>query len=76
MSGPNYSHGGLDEVKARLVQRFASDDIEQKRRAECYDDLLAALAAAMDWNWLDDDARPSRTADICDAAIAKASGNV
>ena len=49
---------------------------EQKRRAECYDDLLAALDAAMDWNWLDDDARPSRTADICDAAIAKATGNV
>lgn len=31
--------------------------------------LRTALAEAMDWNWLDDDARPSRTATFCDAAM-------
>jgi|SRR6185312_50923 len=32
--------------------------------------LAQALREAMRWNWLDDDARPSETADICDAALA------
>jgi hypothetical protein len=31
--------------------------------------LRTALAEAMDWNWLDDDARPSGTATFCDAAM-------
>ena len=31
--------------------------------------LAEALRLAMDWNWLDEDARPSRTAEICDAAL-------
>lgn len=31
--------------------------------------LAEALGLAMDWNWLDEDARPSRTAEICDAAL-------
>ena len=33
------------------------------------DQLAEALGLAMDWNWLDEDARPSRTAEICDAAL-------
>ena len=37
-------------------------------------ELMEALRLAMEWNWLDDDARPSRVAEICDAAIAKATG--
>lgn len=37
--------------------------------------LLEALREAMEWNWLDDDARPSRVAEKCDAAIALAQGD-
>jgi hypothetical protein len=32
--------------------------------------LAAALRRAMDWNWLDDDARPSEVAAQCDAVLA------
>jgi hypothetical protein len=33
--------------------------------------LAEALELAMEWNWLDDDARPSKTASICDAALTR-----
>lgn len=31
--------------------------------------LVEALREAMEWNWLDDDARPSPIADLCDALL-------
>lgn len=58
-----------------------ADGGERNRKAEkaarliaAAPELLEALRLAMEWNWLDDDARPSRVAEICDAAIAKATG--
>ena len=36
--------------------------------------LVAALREAMEWNWLDVDARPSTIADLCDKALLPFTG--
>ena len=49
-------------------------DLAMKHRdaAEARAERLAeALREAMEWNWLDDDARPSRIADLCDRALLR-----
>ena len=61
-----YPDGILDRVIAELTARRARDaEVEA---------LVAALREAMEWNWLDEDARPSRIADQCDAALLPFTG--
>ena len=58
-----------DQGARKFEAGYAAAKAEQSAAAH---ELLEALRSAMEWNWLDDDARPSRVAEICDAAIAKA----
>ena len=56
----------VDSVLTELTARRARDaEVEA---------LVAALREAMEWNWLDEDARPSRIADQCDAALLPFTG--
>ncbi len=50
------------------VEGEANDEAPELRQTVLI--LRNALARAMEWNWLDDDARPSGTALLCDAALA------
>ena len=58
--------GTLDSVLAELTARRA--------RAAEVEALVAALREAMEWNWLDVDARPSTIADLCDKALLPFTG--
>lgn len=52
----------VSEVIAELTARRARDaEVEA---------LVAALREAMGWNWLDEDASPSKVADQCEKALA------
>jgi len=52
----------VSEVIAELAARRARDaEVEA---------LVAALREAMGWNWLDEDASPSKVADQCEKALA------
>lgn len=56
----------VDSVLTELTARRARDaEVEA---------LVAALREAMEWNWLDVDARPSTIADQCDKALASFTG--
>ena len=63
MRGGDYGWGTTDEERTKYAYTKAEPD-----------PLLAilwnALRDAMDWNWLDEDARPSPVADRCDAALS------
>lgn len=50
------------------VEGEANDEAPELRQTVLI--LRNVLARAMEWNWLDDDARPSDTALLCDAALA------
>ena len=65
-----------EAVAAYDPARVGADTVNRsapKPVAECsarIAQLEHALREAMDWNWLDDDARPSEKATLCDAALA------
>ena len=64
--------GVMDSYAAEIERLRAERDSFQRvgTAAQARAERLAeALRLAMDWNWLDEDARPSRTAEICDAAL-------
>ena len=56
----------IEALRAELRRTLVRQNGEWQARVER---LAEALGLAMDWNWLDEDARPSRTAEICDAAL-------
>ena len=70
----------LDALEAAREEAARQESLKEQRIFQC-DGLehraLAAearaerLAEAMEWNWLDDDARPSRIADLCDRALLR-----
>ena len=63
----------IESLRAEVARRDGIDPwavLIRAQQAEARAERLAeALRLAMDWNWLDDDARPSGTADVCDAAL-------
>lgn len=63
----------IEALRAEVARRDGIDPwavLIRAQQAEARAERLAeALRLAMDWNWLDDDARPSGTADVCDAAL-------
>ena len=66
-------HDVSDSKETKAYYEGLKDQLRQL--AEQRAALLEALREAMEWNWLDDDARPSRVAEKCDAAIALVQGD-
>lgn len=60
---------------ARWNSRADSAEITARRARDAeVEALVAALREAMEWNWLDVDARPSTIADQCDKALLPFTG--
>ena len=71
LRGVRDAHAAEIEALRAEVRTLVRQNGEWQARAER---LAEALGLAMDWNWLDEDARPSRTAEICDAALEQENG--
>ena len=70
--------GRLIELAPILLAEYERNLIEltaRRARDAEVEALVAALREAMEWNWLDDDARPSKIADQCDKALAPFTGD-
>ena len=66
------------EANARLIAAAPSMHAEltaRRARDAEVEALVAALREAMEWNWLDVDARPSTIADLCDKALLPFTGD-
>ena len=67
----------VDGPDARLIAAAPSMHAEllaRRARDAEVEALVAALREAMEWNWLDEDARPSTIADQCDKALIPFAG--
>ena len=61
---------------ARHIVELAIAELAARRACDAeVEALVAALREAMEWNWLDEDASPSKVADQCEKALAPFAGD-
>ena len=59
----------------RTVDAALTELTARRARDAEVEALVAALREAMEWNWLDEDASPSKVADQCEKALATFAGD-